>query len=172
MPRSGWLPTAEMKLFTTESKDRQKTANTPEAVFVYPRSLAQFGDPAQLEKTLEFAISSEVRSQDSWSMISWMMQNPDGQKLAWDFARSHWEKLQSMGGAFAGAAIAGAAGTFCDVGMRDQVQEFFAAHHEPASERTRKQSVERINYCVDLKAQQGSQLADWLRQHSGSAGGH
>ncbi len=160
------------EVFYNKIKDRLKTAKTPEAVFVYQRSLAQFGDPALLEKTLEFAISPDVRSQDSLSMISRVMQNPDGQKLAWDFARSHWEKLQSVGGAFAGAAIAGAAGTFCDVGMRDQVQEFFAAHHEPASERTLKQSVERINYCVDLKAQQGSQLADWLRQHSGSAGGH
>jgi hypothetical protein len=66
----------------------------------------------------------------------------------------------------AGIFIVGAAGTFCDLGMRNRLQDFFAAHHDPASERTLKQSVERINYCVDLKAQQGSQLAAWLQQHS------
>ena len=100
------------------------------------------------------------------------MENPDGQKVAWDFVRSHWDQIRSLGGEFAALSIAGSAGSFCDVGMRDQVQEFFTGHPEPSSERTLKQSLERINYCVDLKAQQGSQLAAWLQQHSGNAGGH
>jgi len=158
--------------FYDRIKDRLKTAKTPEEVFIYQRALAAFSDPVLLEKTLQFAISPEVRSQDSLGLISRVMQNPDGEKVAWDFIRSHWEKIQSEGGAFAGAAIAGASGSFCDAGMRDQVQEFFAVHHEPASERTLKQSVERINYCVDLKAEQGSQLAAWLQQHASGSGGH
>lgn len=153
-------------------KDRLKTAKTPEQVLAYQRALALFGDPALLEKTLEAAISPEVRSQDSAMLISFVMQNPDGQKVAWDFVRSHWEKIQSLGGEFAAVIVAGTAGSFCDVDMRDQVQHFFAAHHVPAAERTLKQSVERMNYCVDLKAQQGSQLATWLQQHSSSSGGH
>jgi aminopeptidase N/puromycin-sensitive aminopeptidase len=148
-----------------------KTAKTPEQIFIYHRALAQFSDPALLEKTLEFAISPDVRSQDSLMLISRVMRNPHGHKLAWDFVTTHWDKLKSLGGAFAGAAIAGGAGSFCDEGMRDQVQNFFAVHQEPASARTLKQSLERINYCVDLKAQQGSQLAAWLERHSGSAAG-
>ena len=55
--------------------------------------------------------------------------------------------------------------------MRDQVTEFFYAHKVEAAERTYKQSIERINNCVDLKAQQESQLASWLGQH-GNAGGN
>jgi aminopeptidase N len=158
--------------FYDKIRDRLKSAKAPEEIFMYHRALALFSDPALLEKTLEFAISPEVRTQDALQMISRVMQNPDGHKLAWDFVGSHWEKIQSLGGAYAGAAIAGAAGSFCDVGMRDQVQDFFAAHHEPSSERTLKQSMERINYCVDLKAQQESPLAAWLQQHSDSSGGH
>jgi aminopeptidase N len=164
--------TAGNEALYNQIKDRLKSAKTPEQVLAYQRSLAQFRDPALLEKTLELAISPEVRSQDSLILISLVMQNPDGQKPAWDFVCSHWEKIQSLGGEFAGIIIAGTAGSFCDVGMRDQVQAFFAAHHESASERTLKQSVERINYCIDLKAQQGSQLAAWLQRHSDSAGGH
>jgi hypothetical protein len=158
--------------FYDKIRDRLKSAKAPEEIFMYHRALALFSDPALLEKTLEFAISPEVRTQDALQMISRVMQNPDGHKLAWDFVGSHWEKIQSLGGAYAGAAIAGAAGCFCDLGMRDQVQDFFAAHHEPSSERTLKQSMERINYCVDLKAQQESPLAAWLQQHSDSSGGH
>jgi len=157
--------------FYNKIKDRLKTAKTPEEIYMLQQALAEFSDPALLQKTLEFAISSEVRSQDSLQVISRVMRNPAGEKLAWDFVRSHWEKVTSLGGAFAGAAVAGSAGSFCDVAMRDQVQDFFAAHHEPAAERTLKQSVERMNYCVDLKAQQGSQLAAWLQQHAGNPGG-
>ncbi len=158
--------------FYDRIRDHLKAAKTPEEIYVYQHALAQFSDPALLEKTLELAISPDVRSQDSLDLISRVMQNPDGQKLAWDFVRSHWEKLQSVGGAYAGAAVAGAVGSFCEGGMRDQVQDFFASHHEPSSERTLKQSVERMNYCIDLKTQQGSQLAAWLQQHSDSSGGH
>jgi hypothetical protein len=54
--------------------------------------------------------------------------------------------------------------------MRDQVTEFFTAHKVPAAERNYRQSIERINNCVDLKSRQGTQLASWLGQH-GTAGG-
>jgi aminopeptidase N len=158
--------------FYNRIRERLKTAKTPEEIFIYQRALASFSDPVLVQKTLDLAVSSEVRSQDSLQMISRVMRNPDGEKLAWDFVRSHWDKITSLGGAFAGSAVAGSAGTFCDAGMRDQLQEFFAVHHEPSSVRTLKQSIERINYCVDLKAQQGSQLAAWLQQHSDNSGGH
>jgi aminopeptidase N len=153
-------------------RDRLKTAKSPEQVVAYQRTLASFKDPVLLEKTLESAISPEVRSQDSPALISLVMENPDGQKIGWDFVRSQWDRIRNQGGEIAALYIVGSAGSFCDVGMRDQVQEFFATHHESASERTLKQSIERINYCVDLKAQQGSQLAAWLQQHSGNAGAH
>lgn len=147
-----------------------KTAKTPEAIFTYQAALAAFSDPALLEKTLELAISPEVRSQDSLILISQVMRNPDGEKVAWDFVRSHWEKIENIGGAFSGGAIAGSTGTFCDAAMRDQVKDFFSTHHEPASERTLKQSLERMNYCIDLKAQQGSQLSSWLQVRGSAAG--
>jgi hypothetical protein len=55
--------------------------------------------------------------------------------------------------------------------MRDQVSDFFKAHKIEAAERTYRQSIERINDCVDLKSQQEPQLASWLGRHGSSAGG-
>jgi hypothetical protein len=43
--------------------------------------------------------------------------------------------------------------------MRDQVADFFVAHKVEAAERTYRQSIERINNCLDLKLQQVTQLA-------------
>jgi hypothetical protein len=98
------------------------------------------------------------------------MRNPAGRDLAWDFVRSHWDSVAKAGGPFASAAVVGATGVFCDTGMRDQVTEFFSAHKVAAAERTYKQSIERINNCVDFKSQQQPQLASWLGRHGTAAG--
>jgi aminopeptidase N len=111
-----------------------------------------------------------VRSQDALQLVTGVLQNPDGQKLAWDFIRTHWSELEKAGGPFASAQVVGATSTFCDAGMRDEVTEFFNAHKVAAAERTYKQAIERINDCVALKSQQEPQLASWLGQH-GNAGG-
>jgi aminopeptidase N len=149
---------------------RLKTAKTPEEQYVYRGIITRFSDPKLLERTLEYAISPEVRSQDALFVISGVMRNPAGTKLAWDFVRAHWNEVANLGGAFGGGVIVRASGSFCDASMRDEVKDFFATHQSPASERGLKQSLERINYCVDLKAQQRTQLASWLQSHGTSVG--
>jgi len=148
-----------------------KNAKSPEEYYMAFFALPHFSDPALLRRTLDYAISPDVRSQDALGLISSVMGNPAGEKLAWDFVLSHWDAVQKAGGVFASAEVVGATDSFCDAHMRDQVVDFFAAHRIEAAERTYRQSIERINNCVDLKSQQEPQLASWLGQHSSSAGG-
>jgi len=147
-----------------------KSPKSPEQYYTYLFTLPQFSDQKLLQRTLDFAISPDVRSQDALSVLTSVMGNPAGQQLAWDFVRQHWTEVEKAGGPFASAQVVGATSVFCDAGLRDQVTEFFAAHKVAAAERTYKQSIERINNCVDLKSQQETQLASWLGQH-GTAGG-
>jgi len=147
-----------------------KNPKSPEEYYSYFFTLPQFTDPKLLQRTLDFAISPDVRSQDALQLVTSVLANPDGQKLAWEFVRQHWPELEKAGGPFASAQIVGATSTFCDAALRDQVTEFFNEHKVAAAERTYKQSIERINNCVALKQQQEPQLAAWLGQH-GNAGG-
>jgi len=146
-----------------------KTQKSPEEYYMYLLTLPRFTDPKLLQKTLEYSISPDVRSQDVLRLVTDALANPDGQQLAWDFIRQHWTELEKAGGPFASAQVVGETSDFCDTGLRDQVTEFFTAHKFAAAERTYRQSIERINNCVDLKSQQASQLASWLGQH-GTAG--
>jgi len=148
-----------------------KNPKSPEEYYMALFALAEFGDPKLLERTLDYAISPDVRSQDALRLISDVMRNPAGEKLAWNFILSHWEAVQKAGGPFASAEIVNATSSFCDANMRDQVVDFFAAHKIEAAQRTYRQSIERITSCVDLKSQQEPQLASWLGQHGSSAGG-
>ncbi|HTS37092.1 MAG TPA: M1 family metallopeptidase [Candidatus Solibacter sp.] len=147
-----------------------KNTKAPEEYYMYFYTLPQFTDPKLLQRTLDFAISPDVRSQDALGLITNVLGNPAGEKQAWDFIQSHWDAIAKAGGPFASAQVVGATSVFCDAGMREQVTAFFTAHKVEAAERTYKQSIERINNCVDLKSQQETQLASWLGQH-GNAGG-
>jgi aminopeptidase N len=143
-----------------------KAAKTPETYFTDTYVLSRFSDPKLAQETLEYAISPQMRSQDAPYLISGVMRYPATRKQAWSFVQAHWAEIEKLGGAFAGGAIVQGTGGFCDSGMRDEVQAFFTSHPAPAAERSLKQSVEQMNYCVDLKQLQGPQLATWLQQRN------
>ncbi|HLV85748.1 MAG TPA: M1 family aminopeptidase [Candidatus Sulfotelmatobacter sp.] len=147
-----------------------RNRKSPQDYYLYLFALAAFRDPKLVQRTLDFAISSDVRSQDALRLISRVLANPDSQQLAWDFIRQHWPEIEKDGGPFASAEIVHATDTFCQPALRDQVVEFFKAHWVEAGEREYRQSLEMINNCVDLKSRQEPQLASWLGQHA-TAGG-
>ncbi len=146
-----------------------KQAKSPEQYYNALFALTAFRDPKLVERTLEFAISPEVRSQDALQVIASIMRNPAGKKQAWDFVQNHWNDVSRAGGPFASAEIVGATGSFCNATMRDQVTQFFQAHRVAAAERTYKLSIEEINDCIELRSQQEPKLASWLGEH-GAAG--
>lgn len=147
-----------------------QNAKTPGLYDLYLRTLARFTRPELVKKTLQYALSPAVRSQDAPSVIARVLQNPAAEKQAWSFVQSHWTEISNEGGAFSRGIIVSAAGNACDSNMHDELQDFFSTHKAPAAERTLKQSLELINYCVDLKARQGGQLTSWLQQHQTAAG--
>jgi len=157
--------------FYDQIMSKIKDTKSPEEYYLYLRTLADFRDPKLLQRTLEFGISSGVRSQDAIQVISDVLDNPAGKKVAWDFIRTRWAEVEKSGGPFASAEIVNTAGSFCESGDSEQVKNFFAAHPVSAAERTLKQSLERINYCLDLKAQQSGQLASWLGEHGAGTTG-
>jgi hypothetical protein len=53
--------------------------------------------------------------------------------------------------------------------MRAQVKQFFGEHPVPAAERTLKQALEQIDYCIDIKDRQGLELASWLQKQTAAA---
>ena len=150
--------------------DHLKKASTPEEYYLYLQTLSRFSDPKLLQRTLEYALTPSVRSQDALGIISRVMENPAGARLAWDFVRSHWPEIEKISSGFMSGEVVEATGAFCDAGLGEEVKDFFSSHKVPTAERTLKQSLERMNYCVDLKSQQGSKLASWLEQHGASAG--
>jgi aminopeptidase N len=148
--------------------DHLKDAKDPEQMFIYQQMLTTFNDPALVQKTMDYSLTT-ARSQDSPFLLAALMRNPRTAPAAWDFVRTHWSEIDKMGGSFGAGVVVEAAGDFCSAKMENEMKEFFAAHPVPSAERTLKQSLERVGYCVDMKNRQGPDLAAWLAGPSGGS---
>ena len=144
-------------------------ARSPEEFYRLGRTLTAFSDPKLIERTLNTSLTPAVRTQDAPFVISGTLRNPAGRTIGWDFVRAHWDQIDKLMIGFSAGTVIGATGNFCDAEQREQVKTFFTEHPIPAAARTLKQALERIDYCVDLKNSQSSQVASWLGQHGASA---
>ena len=148
----------------------KSTSGAPQQYYRYLFSLAHFSSAALLQRTLQYALSQDVRSQDSLFLVSSVMGNPAGEKLAWDFVQAHWQQINRIMGGYNTGGLVRTTGVFCDTGLRDDVRAFFTQHPVPDAERSLRQAQETAGYCIDLKASQAPALASWLGQHGNVSG--
>ena len=124
--------------------------------------VTRFQSRALVERTLEFALSGDVRNQDSWVPIALLLERRETQDQAWEFVVGHWAEIERGATENSGARIVEAAGSFCTVDKRDAVAEFFAAHPVESSERTLAKALDSIDDCIRLRAAQEPELRRWL----------
>lgn len=147
--------------------ERSRKAPAPEEHYFYQEALTRFCDPALIQRTLEYSISPEMRTQDAGRMLGAMFANPAARATTWQFVKARWNEVQAkMGLSLGGLRLISSAGGFCDAAARDDVQKFAAEHNVPASNRSLRRTLERINNCLDLRATQQERLAAWLRSHA------
>jgi aminopeptidase N len=111
---------------------------------------------------LNLLASGKVRQQDYPRFFGALLANPATREPAWTYLKSHWNDLAQKVTSFGGAGAVSALGNFCSAEMRDDVQQFFSDHPAPGAQRAVKQSLERMNACIDFKREQQSDLNDWL----------
>jgi aminopeptidase N len=141
---------------------------TPEEGLLYGQALCLFSDPALLTRTMKFAISPMMRSQDAPQVFGTVLSNPVGREVAWKFIRDNWADISAKLSNYSDSSVVGAAAVFCDASKRDEVQSFFTNHKVPASDRTLKLTIEQINGCIDLRQHQEPNLQTWLQSHPAS----
>src|SRR4030095_3252771 len=140
-----------------------KRTGRPEQYSRFFNALPSFRDPALVQRTLRFAISPDVRTQDTATLIGGLLSRTSSQDAAWAFVKENWDTLTKTLGIFQGIPrIAGAVGAFCTREKRAEVEQFFKEHPVPAAERTVHRALERIDSCVALKERQAPAASTWL----------
>jgi aminopeptidase N len=141
-----------------------KVASQPEEYYQFFGALAWFQQPALVERTLAFALSDRVRTQDIAQLIAALLAQPGARQAAWHFVKSRWTTLTEKLGTFQGIpAIVSATGNFCSAAEADDVQQFFTKYPVPSANRALRQALERIENCAALAARQSPAFKAWLQ---------
>jgi hypothetical protein len=135
----------------------------PEEYYRYFNALAWFTDPALIQDTLAFSMTSAVRSQDTGTLLREMMRVPSARQATWAFIKDRWPALLEKLGVFQGIPrVVGSLGNLCTTADAADVRAFFAKHPEEAVERRIQQAIESIETCASVDAHQSAPLASWL----------
>jgi puromycin-sensitive aminopeptidase len=142
--------------------DEYRSASTPQEKERFLFALAEFPTAGQMARTLEFAFSPEVRTQDAPFLLRNCIGNRWHGEAAWTFVRSQWQEANER---FPGNSI---------VRMIDRVrlltrpevaadvQSFFAEHPIPQAAKTLDQVLERQRVNVALREREHHRFEEEL----------
>ena len=145
----------------------QKTTQNPSKKTQALFTLASFDDPALVQRTLDYVTSGEVRNQDSWIPIAIELSRYQTRAVAWQYVKTHWDRVHAQFTMSSGNQVVGATGSFCSAADRADVQQFFAEHKVDASERALRNALQAIDSCVQFRGTQNPKLTQWLATQTG-----
>ena len=128
------------------------------------RALGQFSDVKLLKKTLEFALSSNVRIQDTAAVFGSVWSNPIGAPIAWEFTKKNWQTLVKRyppSGHILNRFVKMAAGFTTEIEAAD-VAKFFKKHKAPGAERAVSQVLEKIRSNAVWKKRDLKNIEKWF----------
>jgi aminopeptidase N len=138
-------------------------AAQPEEYYRFFNALPMFKDPALSKRTLEFALSPAVRTQDTGTLIGSMMAKSWSQDMTWEFVKSNWQTIVKTLGQFQGIpSIVESTGSFCSASRAHELRAFFEKNPVASSQRAAQQAIERVETCAALKERQSKPLAAWI----------
>ena len=113
-------------------------------------ALARFRDPELLARTLEMALSADVRSQDAPYLLRDTIANRDNGAAAWAFVTSHWNDVNERFPSNSIARMLSGVRVLRDASAARHVESFLSEHPVPQGEQQVRQHVERMWVTVRL----------------------
>ena len=108
-------------------------------------AMTSFTDQGLLQKTLEFALSGEVKRQDVIGVILAATEKPNTARITWNWLQSNIEKIREMyanTGALSGVFLTII--PILGVGRIQEVESFFETHNMPEAEVGIKAGLEKL----------------------------
>ncbi len=132
-------------------------------------ALSAARDPVLLQATLDYALSTAVRSQDTVSVVVGVAANPLGRALAWNFFKENFDTFNNRygaGGSMVQSLVAGITNLFSSETQFDDVRSFFEAHPFPATQSAIEKSLESIKAQSLFRQNQLTAMCGWLAAQS------
>jgi puromycin-sensitive aminopeptidase len=138
---------------------RSKDAPTPQEQLRYLYALADFRQPNLIDRTLDLALSDEVRSQNAPFLLARAMANRDVGDRAWRFVEDHWEEVNRRLPPNTIIYLADGVRFLTTPDQEADAQAFFDQHDIPQARKMLKQVLERQRINVAFRRRVEPQLA-------------
>ncbi|MCF7833875.1 MAG: M1 family metallopeptidase [Candidatus Pacebacteria bacterium] len=116
-------------------------------------SLGDFNQKDILQKVCQFALSEDVRTQDSPSIIGSVGMNPVGRDIWWNFTQKNWDLLINRygEGSHQLSRIIKSSSGSAEEKHLSSLKKFFETHKAPGAERAVEQVFEKIESNIAWK---------------------
>lgn len=144
-----------------------KTTTLQEEKVRVMRSLTRFKNKSEIAEVLNFALSKDVRSQDTYAILGGFGSNRHGRHQAWAYNKKNVKELRKRyeGGSVAsmiGHIFEGSSTGFTQASELKDVETFFKQNKIAGIERTMKQSLEIIRSNIRWASRDSKVAAEWL----------
>lgn len=132
------------------------------------RALVRFKDQAVIQKVLAFALSKDVRNQDTYVILAGFGGNSTARRLNWDYVKKNWkilsDRYKGSSVSLLGHILEGSVSGFHTAKDMQEVQRFFKAHPVKGTERVRKQSLELIASNIEWLTRDQNDIRSWIQR--------
>ncbi len=139
--------------------ERFRTADTPQLKLRFMYALADFPTEDQIRRTIDLALSSDVKTQDAPFLLNRCIANRQHGSMAWESVRRRWPELLERFPNNTIVRMVGSITTLTTAHLVADVQGFFSEHPIPQAVKTLEQLLERQRVNADLRAREAEPLA-------------
>jgi puromycin-sensitive aminopeptidase len=141
---------------------RFRSATTPQEQLRYLFALAEFPSAELIQRTCEFAMSSEVKTQNAPFLLARCIANREHGSLAWDFVRRHWSEANDKFPLNTIVRMIDPVKLLNRGPVVADVQSFFSEHPIPQAAKTLDQVLERQRVNAALREREEANLQSAL----------
>ena len=145
---------------------KRSAAIDPEEEQRFLLALAAFEVPELIERTLQLALSTEVRAQDRPFLLAGLLGRRAARAAAWEFVRSRWDHLAKLMDPMLLQNLIRALGQLTYEPVATRVREFLAPHATDETRETIAQVIEHLRIDAATVARLEPALTAALRKRS------
>lgn len=146
-----------------------KSAKTPEAKLRNLMALAVFRQPDLIKRTLELALTDEVKTQDAPHLVQKSLHTIAGRNIAWQFIKDNWKVMNERYPSKLFIRIVKGANSLVEPKAVEDMTAFLSTHPVHSGDRAIAKVIERGKINAALNQSMTGELSTWLSKYSNSA---
>jgi aminopeptidase 2 len=132
------------------------------------RSLGRAKSPELIQRTMEFALSSNVKGQDIYLPLSALRSHAEGCQALWKWVKDNWEELErrlppSLG--MLSNVVSISTSSFTHREHIEDVKAFFAEKSTKGFDMSLDQSIDSISAKAAWLERDSEDVKQWLKEH-------